>query len=252
MPGTAPIPLGGASTPRGLLRWGVVALAVLVALAAWRLLEVRIWIDGALDWIEGLGVWGPVLYILLYVIFTVCLVPGSPMSIGAGAAFGVGLGTVLGSVAATMGATAAFLVSRYCARGWVERRIRGQPMYGAIDEAVARDGRKIVLLTRLSPVFPFTLLNYAFGLTHVSLRDYVLASWVGMLPATAMYAYFGSLTRATTAIHERSRTEWILYLLGLLGTVLITVSVTRIARNALARRHQPTAADRADRRRVWP
>jgi uncharacterized membrane protein YdjX (TVP38/TMEM64 family) len=219
----------------------VLSLAVLVALAAWRFLELRLWIDAALDWIERLGVWGPVLYILLYVVFTVCLVPGSPMSIGAGAAFGVGLGTVLGSVAATMGATAAFLVSRYCARGWVERRIRNKPMYGAIDEAVARDGRKIVLLTRLSPVFPFTLLNYAFGLTHVSLRDYVLASWVGMLPATLMYAYFGSLTRATTVVHERSPAEWILYLLGLLGTVLITLIVTRIARNALGHRHHPAS-----------
>jgi uncharacterized membrane protein YdjX (TVP38/TMEM64 family) len=249
---SASIPFRGASTHRGLLRWGVVSLAVLVALAAWRLLEVRLWIDAVLDWIAGLGVWGPVLYILLYVLFTVCLVPGSPMSIGAGAAFGVGLGTILGSVAATMGATAAFLVSRYCARGWVERRIRGKPMYGAIDEAVARDGRKIVLLTRLSPVFPFTLVNYAFGLTHVSLRDYVLASWIGMLPATLMYAYFGSLTRATTSVYDRSRTEWILYLLGLLGTVLITVSVTRIARHALAGGINPKAADRAGRRQAWP
>jgi len=235
MIGSAPTSLGAAPPHRAFLRWGLVVIAVLVAVAAWRLIEVRAWINAALDWIEELGVWGPVFYILLYMIFTVCLVPGSAMTLGAGAAFGVMLGTVLGSVAATLGATSAFLVSRYCARGWVERRIRGKPLYAAVDEAVARDGWKIVVLTRLSPVFPFTILNYAYGLTHVSLRDYVLASWVGMLPGTALYAYFGSLARASAEAHERSRVEWVLYLLGLLATIVVTISVTRIARNALVR-----------------
>jgi uncharacterized membrane protein YdjX (TVP38/TMEM64 family) len=230
--------MGAAPAYRDFLRWGLVLVAVLVAVAAWRLIEVRVWINAVLDWIEELGMWGPVFYILLYMIFTVCFVPGSAMTIGAGAAFGVVLGTILGSLAATLGAASAFLVSRYCARGWIERRIRGQPMYTAIDRAVARDGRKIVLLTRLSPVFPFTLLNYAFGLTHVSLRDYVLASWVGMLPGTAMYAYFGSLARASAEPHEWTRVEWGLSLLGLLVTVVVTVSVTRVARNALARRDE--------------
>jgi uncharacterized membrane protein YdjX (TVP38/TMEM64 family) len=237
MIGSAPTPMEAAPAPRGFLRWGLVVVAVLVAIAAWRLIEVRAWINAALDWIEELGVWGPVLYILLYMVFTVCLVPGSAMTLGAGAAFGVVSGTILGSVAATLGATSAFLVSRYCTRGWVERRIRGRPVYAAIDEAVARDGWRIVLLTRLSPVFPFPILNYAFGLTHVSLRDYVLASWVGMLPSSALYAYFGSLTRASAEAHELTRTEWILYLLGLVLTVAVTVSVTRMARNALASRH---------------
>jgi uncharacterized membrane protein YdjX (TVP38/TMEM64 family) len=235
MIGSAPTPLGSAPTHRAFLRWGLAVIAVLVAVAAWRLLEVRVWINAALDWIEGLGVWGPVLYILLYMIFTVCLVPGSAMTLGAGAAFGVLFGTILGSVAATLGATSAFLVSRYCARGWVERRIRGKPMYAAVDEAVARDGWKIVLLTRLSPVFPFPILNYAFGLTHVSLRDYVLASWVGMLPCTAMYAYFGSLARASASARERTTVEWVLYLLGLVATIAVTISVTRVARTALVR-----------------
>jgi uncharacterized membrane protein YdjX (TVP38/TMEM64 family) len=221
------------------MRWCLVALVILVAVAGWRLLEVRLWISAALDWIEGLGVWGPIFYVLLYILFTVCLVPGSAMTIGAGAAFGVVLGTVFGSIAATLGATCAFLVSRYAARGWIEQRVRGRPMYSAIDHAVGRSGWRIVLLTRLSPVFPFTLLNYMFGLTHVSLRDYVLASWLGMLPGTAMYAYFGSLARASAVAQERTRGEWILYLLGLGATVAVTVSVTRIARHALARTPRP-------------
>jgi uncharacterized membrane protein YdjX (TVP38/TMEM64 family) len=247
MIGSAPTPLGAAPTHRAFLRWGLVVVAVLVAVAGWRLLEVRAWISAALDWIEDLGIWGPVFYILLYMIFTVCLVPGSPMSLGAGAAFGVVPGTILGSVAATLGATSAFLISRYCARGWVERRIRGKPMYAAVDEAVARDGWKIVLLTRLSPVFPFTILNYAFGLTHVSLRDYVLSSWVGMLPCTAMYAYLGSLARASTSIRDRTTAEWVLYLLGLGATIAVTIGVTRVARTALVRSDKAGKGARANR-----
>lgn len=98
------------------------------------------------------------------------------------------------------------------------------------------EGWKIVLLTRLSPVFPFTLLNYAFGLTRVSLRDYVLASWIGMMPGTVIYVYLGSLARAGVANHERTPTEWALYGVGLIATVAVTVVVTRIARRALAKR----------------
>ncbi len=239
MLGSTPTSLGSPPTHRAFLRWGLALLAVLVAIAAWRLIEVRVWINTALDWIEGLGYWGPFLYILLYMVFTVCLVPGSAMTIGAGAAFGPFEGTILGSIAATMGAASAFLISRYCARDWIQRRLHGRPMYTAIDEAVARDGWKIVLLTRLSPVFPFTLLNYAFGLTHVSLRDYVVASWLGMVPGTAMYAYFGSLARASAESRERTTLEWILYLFGLVATIAVTVSVTRLARNALARGGRP-------------
>jgi uncharacterized membrane protein YdjX (TVP38/TMEM64 family) len=220
----------------------LVVLAILVAVASWRVIEVRAWIRTALDWIEGLGVWGPVFYILLYVIFTVCLVPGSPMTVGAGAAFGVVAGALLASVAATLGATSAFLVSRYCARGWVERKIRERPTYAAIDQAVARDGWKIVMLTRLSPVFPFVILNYVFGLTHVPLRHYVLASWVGMLPGSALYAYFGSLARASTETHQRSTMEWVVYLLGLMVTLLLTLLITGIARKALRHRHKDRTA----------
>ncbi|MCL4177301.1 MAG: TVP38/TMEM64 family protein [Verrucomicrobia bacterium] len=227
--------MGAAFSHREFLRWALVVLAVAVAVAAWRLIEVRAWISAALAWIEDLGIWGPVFYILLYMLFTVCLVPGSPMTVGGGAAFGVVFGTILGSLAATLGATCAFLISRYCVRGWVERSLRGRPMYAAIDEAVARDGWKIVMLTRLSPVFPFVILNYAFGLTQVSLRHYVLASWVGMLPGSALYAYFGSLARASAEAHELSRGEWVLYLFGLMATVAVTVSITRVARRALRR-----------------
>jgi len=166
--------------------------------------------------------------------------PAVVLTLGAGAVFGVAWAFVTVSIAATLGATAAFLVGRYLARGWVTRRLAGSPRLGAIDAAVAREGWKIVALTRLSPAFPFVLLNYAFGLTRVRLRDYVLASWLGMMPGIALYTYLGSLAGdvAAAAAGGRARTpgEWALYALGFVATLAVTVYATRVARAALAQR----------------
>ena len=194
----------------------------------------------ALVVIRDLGPWGPALFVVLYVLATVLFLPGFILTLGAGAVFGVVKGAVLVSAAATLGATAAFLLGRYLVRDEVARRLARYPRFSAIDGAVAREGWKIVLLTRLSPAFPFNLLNYAFGLTRVRLRDYVLASWIGMMPGTVMYVYVGSLAGDLAAIGqaERVRTpaEWGLYAMGLLATVAVTVYVTRLARGALDRR----------------
>jgi uncharacterized membrane protein YdjX (TVP38/TMEM64 family) len=194
----------------------------------------------ALAWIDGLGLLGALLFVALYVAACVFFVPGSLLTLGAGAVYGVLQGTALVSVASTLGATAAFLVGRYLARDWVARKIAGNARFRAVDEAVAREGWKIVGLTRLSPVFPFVFLNYAYGVTRVSVRDYVLASWIGMLPGTVLYVYLGSLAGdlARLGAGERTRTpgEWALYAVGLAATVAVTVYVTRIARAALARR----------------
>jgi uncharacterized membrane protein YdjX (TVP38/TMEM64 family) len=160
--------------------------------------------------------------------------------LGAGVVFGVVNGSIAVSIGATFGATCTFLVGRYLARDWVAKRIAGNDKFKAVDEAVAKEGWKIVLLTRLSPVFPFNLLNYAFGLTQVSVRHYFFASWLGMIPGTIMYVYIGSLAGdlASLAAGDRTKTlgEWILYGVGLLATILVTVFVTRLAKKALAMR----------------
>jgi uncharacterized membrane protein YdjX (TVP38/TMEM64 family) len=217
--------------------WGAIILAVMIA---GRVLDAPALLTRALDGIRGLGAWGPVLFVGLYVGATVLVMPGSVLTLGAGAIFGVVKGAIVVSIAATLGATAAFLVGRYVARNWVARQLEAYPSFKTIDEAVAREGWKIVALTRLSPVFPFNLLNYAFGLTRVSLRDYVVASWAGMLPGTVMYVYLGSLVGdlASLGVGQRERTpaEWAFYGLGLLATVGVTLYVTRLARAALARR----------------
>src|SRR5206468_2150624 len=163
-------------------------------------------------------------------------VPGSVVTLGAGAVFGVVLGSVYVSISATLGATAAFLAGRYLARDAIARKIGKNEKFAAIDRAVADEGWKIVLLTRLSPVLPFILLNYAFGLTRVKLSHYVLASWIGMMPGTVMYVYLGSLVNISSGHRQRTTGEWILYSVGLLATVVVTVFVTRLARKALAKK----------------
>lgn len=219
-------------------RWLVFVAAVAVLLSVFFFFDVRAHLRDTLAWIDGLGAWGPVLFVMIYIGATVLFVPGSALTLGAGALFGVGLGSVLVSVGATLGATTAFLVGRYFARDWVAKKIEGNAAFAAIDRAVADEGWKIVGLTRLSPAFPFSLLNYAFGLTRVSLRDYVLASWIGMMPGTVMYVYLGSLAHAA-GDRQRTPGEWALLGVGLIATIAVTIFVTRLARAALAKRTQP-------------
>jgi len=194
----------------------------------------------ALTWISGLGLWGPLVFIALYMVASVLLLPGSVLTLGAGSVFGVVLGFIVVSIGSILGATCAFLLGRYLARGWVAARIAGNDKFKAVDEAVAQEGWKIVLLTRLSPVFPFNLLNYAFGVTKISLKHYFFASWLGMTPGRVMYVYLGSLAGDLAKLgaggRTRTRGEWILSGVGLLATVAVTVFVTRLAKRALRKR----------------
>ena len=217
-------------------KWLFYIAVVIAVVAVAAFFHVQDLLKGALDWVGKLGPWGPVIFIAFYIVATVLFIPGSVLTLGAGAIFGVGLGSVCVSIAATLGATCAFIVGRYFARDAIARKIDGNARFSAIDKAVAAQGWKIVFLTRLSPVFPFTLLNYAFGLTRVKLGHYMLASWIGMMPGTVMYVYLGSLAHVSAGQRRRTTGEWILYGVGLLATVVVTVFVTRIARAALAKR----------------
>ena len=221
-------------------KWVLALLAVASLLVIIYSLDVQELFQVALAWISDLGPWGPVFFIVLYILATVLFLPGLIPTMAAGLLFGVLKGTLLVSISSISGATIAFLIGRYLAREWVAGKIQGNQKFEAIDEAVAQEGWKIVGLTRLSPIFPFNLLNYAFGVTQVSLKDYFLASWMGMLPGTVMYVYIGSLAGdlATLGSGERSRTpaEWALYVVGLMATVVVTLYITRIAQRALNRK----------------
>ena len=218
----------------------LIILVVFLLLAGIKYFHVQELLKKVLSWVADLGPWGPFFYILIYILACVFFIPGSILTLGAGVLFGVIKGSIIVSIAATLGATCAFLVGRHIARDWVSKKIQSNPKLQAIDEAVAREGWKIVGLTRLSPVFPFNLLNYTYGLTRVSLRDYFLASWIGMMPATVMYVYIGSLAGEIAKIggEGRSRTpaEWALYIVGLIATAAVTVYITRIARAALGKK----------------
>lgn len=214
-------------------KWLVLAAVVLAAVLLGRALPLQDWLRDGLAWVGRLGHWGPLLFIVLYIAATVLSLPGSPLTLGAGAVFGVVWGSVYVSIGSTLGATAAFLIGRYLAREAIARRIEGNARFEAIDRAVAAEGWKIVGLTRLSPVFPFALLNYAFGITRVKLSHYLLASWIGMMPGTLLYVYLGSLAQAATGTRTRSTGEWALSGIGLLATLAVTIFVARIARRAL-------------------
>ncbi|MEY4518791.1 MAG: hypothetical protein RLZZ499_1390 [Cyanobacteriota bacterium] len=192
----------------------------------------------ALQWVNDLGAIAPIAFIFIYIVATVAFLPGSVLTLGAGVLFGIIQGSLYVFVGATIGATLAFLVGRYLARGWISEKIAGNQKFSAIDRAVGQEGFKIVLLTRLSPVFPFNLLNYGLGVTGVALKDYVLAS-VGMIPGTIMYVYIGSLAGSIATIGSDTDTnanpvaQWAIRIVGLIATVAVTLYVTKIARKAL-------------------
>ena len=189
------------------------------------------------QYIDGLGALGPLVFVAGYALATVAFIPGSLLTLAAGAMFGLTRGVMFVFVGATLGSTLAFLLSRYVARRAVERRLVGNARFAAVDRAIAAQGRRIVILLRLSPAFPFSLLNYALGLTRISLRDYVLAS-VGMLPGTILYVYYGKLAGDVAALAggvapRRDTAYYMVLIVGLLATVIVTAVVTRTARAAL-------------------
>lgn len=191
------------STPPDLPVWprwvtaGIVVLAIVGGLV---FLPVQQWIQSLLEWTRGLGILGYLVVMALYVTACVLFIPGSFVTLAASFLFGLVAGSITVSVGSTLGASAAFLVGRYMARDKIEGKLEGNAKFKAIDEAVGRQGFKMVLLTRLSPIFPFNLPNYAFGLTHVRFGAYVLASWIGMMPGTVLYVYLGSTAKDLTQV----------------------------------------------------
>jgi uncharacterized membrane protein YdjX (TVP38/TMEM64 family) len=227
-------PAGGAakrSAGRIVLAIGVIALLYFAGRQAGE------YVPRFATWVDSLGVWGPLVFILGYIVAVVAFVPGSLMTLAAGAIFGLGEGVLYVFVAATIGSCAAFLVSRYLARRSIEQKLAGNPKFAAIDRAVGREGRKIVFLLRLSPAFPFNLLNYGLGLTNVRFADYAIAS-LGMLPGTLLYVYYGKVAGDVAALAggvapERGVEYYAVLVLGLIATVVVTWLVTRTASRAL-------------------
>ncbi|MGD8808771.1 MAG: TVP38/TMEM64 family protein [Gammaproteobacteria bacterium] len=220
----------------------IVAVVVLAPIGEW-LVSLINWIDAnrAIAW--------PV-YFVSYIVATVLMLPGSILTLAAGFIFGLPTGVALVSLSSVTGAVCAFLVGRYLARDWVRDRITALPRFAALDRAAGEDGLVVVALVRLSPLFPFNLTNYGLGLTSVRFRDYLLASWIGMLPGTVLYVYIGSLTVDVTQLVNGDTSSigagpWLLGV-GFIATVVLTVVITRRATAILRRRLERSQATPAE------
>ncbi|MEL6159793.1 MAG: TVP38/TMEM64 family protein [Cyanobacteria bacterium J06623_5] len=189
------------------------------------------------EWIDGLGPIAPIVFVLAYVGITVAFLPASIVTLGAGFVFGVVKGSILVFIGAMLGATAAFLVGRFVARDWIAKKVEGNNFFNALDNAIAEEGLKLIFLIRLSPAFPFNLLNYALGLTKVSLKDYVLGT-TGIIPGTIMYVYLGSLIGDLAMLGAGDAPsnpiiDWTIKILIFVTIVAISLYIAKIARKAL-------------------
>ncbi len=223
---------------------GVLVVAAVV------LLPVTDWLQSAVAWIDANRAVSWLVFILMYVTATVLLLPGSLLTLVAGFVFGLGYGFAMVSFSSVVGASLAFLIGRFFAREWVAERLTGMPRFAALDAAIAERGALIVLLTRLSPVFPFNLLNYALGLTGVRFWTYVGVSWIGMVPGTLLYVYLGSIASDLASLlggetGDSPVGNTLLYV-GLVATLIFTIVISRIATRALSER-LPTAETREQR-----
>jgi len=180
---------------------------------------------------------GALAFVPLYALWVTLLLPGVWASMLAGALYGPAWGSLIVFVGACLGAQAAFLLGRTWLRSWARRWLAAVPKLQAIEQAVSREGLKLVLLTRLSPAFPFSLLNFAYGLSEVSWRDYSIGL-VAILPGTILFCGLGALAGDVARFREvlsgqADPLTWILRIVGLLATVLVVWLVGRAALQAL-------------------
>ena len=218
----------------GALTIGSIGLGLVVAV---RRLPIDAWRSALEGWIGGLGAWGPVAFGSVYVVAVVLMLPALPLTIAAGALFGLVVGTMTASIASTLGAALAFLIARHLARDRVARRFRDSPRFEAIDRAIGAGGWRVVGLLRLSPAVPFGAQNYLYGITRIGFWPCVLTSWAAMLPATILYAQIGHAGRlgiggGTDGARPRSSAEWASLGVGLLASRAAVVYVSALARRA--------------------
>ena len=214
-------------------KWVVICLIVIALFVGFKFLPVGEWSASLGAWIKSIGYWGPAAFIIIYAVATVLLIPASALTVIAGLVFGIGFGSLWVILGANLGASLAFLIGRYLARDRIEQKVEGNEKFQAIDKAVGEQGWKVVALTRLSPVFPFGLQNYAYGLTRVKWIHYALASLIAMIPGTVMYVYIGTLGKVAAESDSTSTAKTILYVVGFIATVVVTVLVTKTAKKAL-------------------
>ncbi|OQA06643.1 MAG: TVP38/TMEM64 family inner membrane protein YdjZ [bacterium ADurb.Bin374] len=236
-------PLKQSESHTGTLGRAYVKYVTASAIAAIALLlflgfPTRETLEQAQSLFAGTGSVGILYYTALYVIGSVLLQPCFPLTLGAGFLYGFPAGFAIALLASTLGAAAAFLTARYLARDWLARRAETDERFRAVDLAVTRDGWRVVLLLRLASVLPYNLVNYTIGMSGIGLGHFVLATWIGRIPITAVHAYLGSISPRLTSLGETvqalSPAEIAVYALGWLATLASMVYIGRLARTALA------------------
>ena len=220
--------------------WRLLLMLVITAVAAPALVFYPLLAGNLaefIEWLRGLGGWGFVLVVAIYVVAAALLLPSWPLTWTAGFIFGVVPGTIVASLGGTLGAVSGFLCGRYLARDWVQQLRARWPLLQALETAVEENGFKIVVLSRLSPAFPYNVINYAYGTTRLPLRTYVLSTWLGMFPVTALHVLLGaSIKNVDDLVHgqyEGGPAAKILLVLGIVATLAATIVITRAARRAL-------------------
>ena len=229
-----------ASEQRTLIRWLIAAIALFIAGAVlFVYFDVQGYLLDALAWVEAQGAWGPIIVFAMVVVAVVFILPGIVFTLGSGFLFGVVTGATVIILATTLGAAIAFLIARYFFSEGAQDYLRNHERLAIIQRELAGHGWKVVMLTRLVPFFPFKLSNYFFGITDFNFRDFIVGTFLGIIPYSLLNVYIGSLASdlATIGQGERSRTtlEWIIYGLGFLAAVVAVFQLTRIARQALAK-----------------
>jgi len=214
---------------------------VIALLLAMRFVPVQQWLRNFNNWVGQMGMAGIFIFIIVYAVATVLVAPGSVLTIGAGFVFGLWKGFLAVSAGSPLGAALAFVIARFIARERVAVIAQRNEKFRAIDSAIGKQGVKLIFLLRLSPVIPFNLSNYFYGLTAVKFWPYVLASWIGMMPGTFLYVYIGAAGKAAVSAAadgeemKHGWQYWTLISFGLVATVVVTIWVTKIARDALRR-----------------
>jgi uncharacterized membrane protein YdjX (TVP38/TMEM64 family) len=210
-------------------------VALIGLIIAGRFLPILEWVKHFAAWVAGAGWLGVLAFFGLYVAATVLGLPALPLTLAAGVIWGPLKGTLIVSPSSVAGASLAFLLGRTLLRDWVKEKTSSNARFAAMDEAVGREGWRMVALLRLSPVFPFNLLNYALGASDVGFWPYVLASWIAMLPGTFLFVSAGSALGSLANLGAKpSVSPWLLWV-GLGATLLVTLRITRVAKRALAK-----------------
>jgi uncharacterized membrane protein YdjX (TVP38/TMEM64 family) len=212
----------------------LVALLAAAVVAILVLSPLRLWMLALVTWVQAQGAAAAAIFAAVYFAAALLLVPGSVLTLGAGFLYGVVVGSLLVIPTSIVAALAAFAIARRLGRPWVERRVARDPRFAVLDRAIGRAGFKITLLVRLSPIFPYGLLNYALGVSRVGFRDYAVATAVGMLPGTILYIYLGSLVTSASDLGHHPAGGW-LYWVGAAITLVVTVAITVIGRRELRR-----------------